>query len=145
MNKLKLQIFRYLCIAVILSFNNIANSKDMPRYGVLVYSNLCTSEMSGDLEGNRITLRRLVDGDTLIYEYDDGSTHLVIADELKLDSKSGEISFKIHADGNLNTVVSGRFSKDGESLKVKGMLFEESTTFILKRVSDFSLPLQHCK
>jgi len=138
-------LFRCLIFFAILCYGNFSSAKDMPRYGIFVYSNFCSSAMSGDLYGNRITLRRLIDGDTLIYEYTDGSTHVVVADHLALDPKSGKLSFEIHADGDLNTIVSGKLSSDGDSLTVKGMLFDEEATFTLKLISDFSLPIQRCK
>ncbi|HXA48216.1 MAG TPA: hypothetical protein VNW52_11350, partial [Burkholderiaceae bacterium] len=133
--------FRFIGLAAILwSCANLASAQEMPRYGIFVYSSFCKSAMSGDLYGSRITLRRLSDDDTIIYEYTDGSTQMVAADNLKLDSKSGKISFEIHAAGNLNAIVSGQFSGDGGSLKAHGLLFDEKATVTLSRIVNFAAP-----
>jgi len=126
-------------------FSGFAVAKNMPRHGIFVYSNFCISKMSGDLYGNRITLRRQFDGDSLIYEYTDGSTHIVVADNLVLDEKSDTLSFEVHVQGGSNTIVSGKFIDDGRSLNVRGMLFDEGATFSLKRVVNFGAPLPDCK
>ncbi|MDB5756399.1 MAG: hypothetical protein JWR56_2827, partial [Massilia sp.] len=63
-------IFRFISVVMALCFcNGLAAAKSLPRYGVFVYSNFCVSPMSGDLGGDRITLLRFADGDTLVYEY----------------------------------------------------------------------------
>jgi hypothetical protein len=140
------QGLRFVCLAIGLCCgSSFAAAKNMPRYGLFVYSNFCISPMSGDLAGDRITLHRFVDGDTLIYEYTDGSTHAVVARKVGLDAKPVFLQFEVHGEGDLNALVSGKFSPDGSILTVSGLLFHESETFVLKRVMDFAAPLVDCK
>lgn len=137
--------FRFICFVALCFCTNFATAKNLPRYGMFVYSNFCISAGSGDLNGNRITLRRLSDGDSLIYEYTDGSTHVVVADKLVLNAKSGTLRFEAHAEGDLNAIVSGRISGDGDTLTVRGLLFNEETTFELRRTVNFAAPVKICK
>jgi len=109
-----------------------------------VYSNFCISQESGDLYGNRITLRRLTDGDSLIYEYDDGSTKSVVAENLVVNQNSRKITFDIYAEGNLAATISGQLSKDGKKLAVHGLLFDEESTVNLKLVKDLSAAIHQC-
>jgi len=137
--------FRKNCIALLLSIcSGLAVSKDIPHYGIFVYSNFCISQESGDLYGNRITLRRLTDGDSLIYEYDDGSTKSVVAENLVVNQNSRKITFDIHAEGNLVATISGQLSKDGQKLAVHGLLFDEASTVNLKLVKDLSAAIHQC-
>ncbi len=101
--------------------------------------------MSGDLYGSRITLRRLRDDETLLYEYTDGATHLVMAEKLQFDPGTGKISFEVHAGGSLDTTVVGVFSDHGKQLTVQGLLFNEAAKQTLRRVSNLSAPLPGCR
>ena len=141
----KHKIFRLMSFFVFLFFTTFASSKATPKYGIFVYSNFCISAMSGDLYGNRITFSKLIDANTLIYEYTDGATHAVLAESLKFDLNSGKVTFEVHAEGNLKTTVLGRFSDDGSRLTVQGMLFNEEEKVTLKLISDFASPIQKCK
>ncbi|WP_165795040.1 hypothetical protein [Solimicrobium silvestre] len=62
-----------------------------------------------------------------------------------LDPKSGKINFEVHAQENLNAIVSGQFSNDGGSLTAHGMLFNEMATVTLKLTMNFSTPIKNCK
>jgi hypothetical protein len=85
-----------------------------PRYGVFVYSNRCVSAMSGDAGGDRITLHRFADGDTLVYEYADGSTHAVLAHDVMIDNASGGMRFQVDIKGTPSATVYGAMATDGE-------------------------------
>ncbi|MDB5935141.1 MAG: hypothetical protein JWQ01_2485 [Massilia sp.] len=136
-----------LVLAGLLGFgSSLADAKGLPRFGVSVYSNFCISPMSDDLYGARITLRRMPNGDNmLVYEYNDGSDHALFARALALDEKSGTLRFELHDPAGLDASVAGQFSRDGSSLMLRGMLFEEPTRVIaLKRVTDFASPVGKC-
>ena len=49
-----------------------AKAPPLPRYGVVVYSNLCVDKQGGDYGGERLTLIRRPEGDALVYEYGNG-------------------------------------------------------------------------
>jgi hypothetical protein len=143
---LQKQMARVLFLAGLLGCGNgIAEAKSVPRFGIFVYSNFCISPMSSDLYGARVTLRRLADGDMLIYEYTDGSTHALVAEKFMLDEKSRTLRFELHDPAGSNASVSGKFSNDGSALLLRGMLFEGADRITaLKRVMDFASPAGEC-
>src|SRR5213595_3982560 len=49
-----------------------AGGSGLPRYGVMVYSDLCVHGDSGEFGGQRVTLQRFAEADTVIYEYTAG-------------------------------------------------------------------------
>ena len=50
-----------------------ASAKELPRYGEFVFSDECVQDnQSGDVQGDRFTLRRLRSGDIVIYQYGAG-------------------------------------------------------------------------
>jgi hypothetical protein len=62
-----------------------AKAPPLPRYGVMVYSNLCTDPQGGDYGGERLTLIRRPEGDALLYEYGNGPLSApVAADNLSI-------------------------------------------------------------
>lgn len=117
----------------------------MPRYGVFVFSNFCVSPMSDDLGGNRITLRRLADGDTLVYEYTDGSTHAMMAKSFTLDATSGALQFTVDAEAGPASTVSGNIAHDGQSVTLHGFPFQGDTRQTLLRVTNFAARTSACK
>lgn len=140
------QRFRFISVVLALcACNSVAAAKGLPRYGVFVYSSFCISPMSGDLGGDRMTLIRLVDGDTLVYEYTDGSKHALIARELALDAKSETLRFEVNIQGAAKSNVSGNFSVDRRRLTVHGLPFRGEEKYTLLRVTDFAAPIAECK
>lgn len=138
--------FQFISVVLALcACNGTATAKGLSRYGVFVYSNFCISPMSGDLGGNRITLIRLADGDTLVYEYTDGSTHALIASELALGGNSETLRFEVNVSGTAKSTVSGNFSADGRSLTVQGLPFQGENKYTLLQVMDFAEPVAECK
>lgn len=122
-----------------------AAAKGLPRYGVFVYSNFCVSHQSGDLYGDRITLRKFADGDSLIYEYTDGSTHALVANAVTLDPGAGTLRFEVSGPGVEKAIVSAQFSRDGRHLTEQGMPFRGDTTLTLTRMADFGAAIPECK
>ena len=62
-----------------------AKAPPLPRYGVVVYSNLCVDKQGGDYGGERLTLIRRPEGDALVYEYGNGPLSApVAADNLNI-------------------------------------------------------------
>lgn len=154
-NKLKVNLFDrvtkslqgFLTVGVLLIFiaPGVAAEKEIPhQYGVFVYSNFCRSEMSGDLYGNRITILKVIDGDTVVFEYTDGSTHAVIANNLSFEEMTGKISFEVRVDKDLHSIIVGNFSADRENLRITGAPFDEDLNFDLKKIHDFKAPYPFC-
>lgn len=130
-----------LCLAV-----SLANAKNVARYGVLVYSNLCVEAESGDTGGNRITLSRFAQGDSLVYEYAEGPLAApVLAESVKIDAKGRHISFMVQPPKHPRETVEGVFSADGKVLTLRGdWCGNPNTTRQLSRVANFSRPLHEC-
>lgn len=137
---------RWIGVVMALCFcDGSAAATRLPRYGMFVYSNLCVSPMSGDVGGDRILLRRFADGDTLFYEYTDGSTHAVVARALALDASMATLRFEIDIEGVPTSSVSGKFSRDGRHLALRGLPFSGDSSAALVLVTDFAAPLKQCK
>jgi hypothetical protein len=67
----------------------------LPRYGLFVFSTLCWEEESGDAAGGRLILLRLPGSESARISYTlDGPLDEIPVDDLKIDDKSGHISFR---------------------------------------------------
>jgi hypothetical protein len=117
----------------------------LPHYGVLVYSSFCVAPMSGDLLGDRITLHRFPDGDTLIYEYTDGSTHALIAHDLTLDTTAGTLHFAVDPHNEATSTITGAISRDGNRVTVQGLPFRGELVQTLVRVNNVAAPIRRCR
>jgi hypothetical protein len=128
------------------SCSSHAAMPSLPRYGIFVYSDFCVSPMSGDLGSSRISLHRFWDGDSLVYEYTDGSTHALLAEELTVDVAARTLQFKVRHPNGGTAQLSGQFSKDGQVLILRGILFNDpEKSYKLKRISNFATPVPACK
>ncbi len=114
-------ILRSVLVATVLVASSAAIAKAPPRYGVLVYADLCFDPESGDIGGTRITLLRFHDGDKVLYENTEGAVNWpVISSGAKIDVKSGALTFEVRTneesltfngkldDGVLTGTLSGR-------------------------------------
>ncbi len=71
----------------------------LPRYGVFVYSSLCTEKESGDAAGYRLTLMRYGDGDHIVFEWSEGGLYEASGYKVALDEKTSRISFTVDTPG----------------------------------------------
>lgn len=117
---------------------------NLPRHGVFVFSNFCGGHQSGDLGGDRITLHRF-DNDTLIYEYNDGSTHALVARDLLIDTNAGTFHFAVEVQGEPPSIISGAVTRDGQAVTVQGLPFRGDQRSTLVRVKDVGAPVKECK
>lgn len=118
----------------------------LPRYGVLVYSDLCVHQGSGEYGGQRITLQRFAEGDSVIYEYTAGglSWPLVAAD-VNVDPRGKMMYFTVQ-EGEQARTISGKFSPDAETLTLDGgYCDDQSQPMVLARVRDFSRQAKACR
>ena len=80
---------------VIASISQPVHATPLPRYGTFVYSNLCIDRgNTGDLNGDRLVLIRLPLSDMGFLEWSDGSLSNAPLQDLKINDKSGTISFR---------------------------------------------------
>jgi hypothetical protein len=56
-----------------------AKTSPLPRYGVIVFSDLCVDPEGGDYGGERLTLIRRPEGDALLYDYGNGPLSAPVA------------------------------------------------------------------
>jgi hypothetical protein len=136
----------FLLMGLVLCRAGYAAPKEVPRLGTVIYSDFCVSQQSSDVHGTRITLRRLADGDMLVYEYTDGSMHALLAQELAVDPKSGSVQFSVdNPDGGMARMA-GQFSDGGRALTLKTPLFgEPKRVYTLARVDNPGTLAPVCK
>ena len=59
----------------------------LERYGVAVYSDLCLQKDSGEIGGQRVTLHRFAEADSVIYEFTAGALSWpIVASDVNLDA-----------------------------------------------------------
>jgi hypothetical protein len=138
--------FAFLLMGLVFSRAGYAASHDVPRLGTAIYSSFCVSQQSDDLYGTRITLRRLADGDMLIYEYDDGSTHALVAQDLVVNPKLKTLSFSVRDPDGGMAHMAGQFSHGGRALTLKTPLFgDPKRIYTLARVDNPGKAAPACK
>ena len=119
----------------------------LERYGVAVYSDLCLQKDSGEIGGQRVTLHRFAEADSVIYEFTAGALSWpIVANDVNLDAATGAFDFTIAgADSEERTIV-GKFSKDGQTLTLEGDYCGGNVRMPMKlsRVRDFGRPLKTC-
>ena len=119
----------------------------LERYGVAVYSDLCLQKDSGEIGGQRVTLHRFAEADSVIYEFTAGALSWpIVASDVNLDAATGAFDFTIAgADSEERTLV-GKFSKDGQTLTLEGDYCGGNVRMPMKlsRVRDFGRPLKTC-
>jgi hypothetical protein len=119
----------------------------LERYGVAVYSDLCLQKDSGEIGGQRVTLHRFAEADSVIYEFTAGALSWpIVASDVNLDAATGAFDFTIAgADSEERTIV-GKFSRDGQTLTLEGDYCGGNVRMPMKlsRVRDFGRPLKNC-
>jgi hypothetical protein len=119
----------------------------LPRYGVAVYSDLCIEQDSGDIGGQRISVHRFAEGDSVFYEFTAGALSWpVVASDVEINDGTGVLTFTVEGqDGQQRTVI-GRFSTDGETLTLDGgYCADASMPMRLAKVRDFGRKLKSCR
>jgi len=118
----------------------------LPRYGMVVFSDLCLTADGGEYGGQRITLQRYAEADTVIYEYTAGGLSWpLVATDVNVDPRGKMMYFTVQ-EGEEERTISGKFSPDGETLTLDGGYCEDhSQPMVLARVHDFSRTAAACK
>lgn len=118
----------------------------LPRYGMVVYSDLCVHEGSGEYGGQRITLQRFAEVDTVIYEYTAGGLSWpLVATDVNVDPRGKMMYFTVQ-EGEEERTISGKFSPNGETLTLDGgYCDDQSQPMVLAKVRDFSRAAKACK
>jgi hypothetical protein len=118
-----------------------ADAKSPPRYGAVVYSDLCYDKPSDDMGGTRITLLRFGYGDKIVYESTEGAvTWPVFAADAKVDAKTAALSFEVKTNEETLT-FQGTFNDHA----LTGTLSGRSQPLRLRRIVDLGQPVPKCK
>lgn len=119
----------------------------LPRYGMQVFSDLCQHEGSGEYGGQRITLQRFAEVDTVLYEYTAGGLSWpLVASEVNIDPRGRQLYFVVRPPEGEERTISGKLSDDGQTLLLDGGYCEDqSVPMRLPRVRDFSRKAGACR
>jgi hypothetical protein len=127
-----------LLVAVL---SSAAPGRDMPRYGVFVYSDLCIEPESGDVAGNRVALLRYPEGNQLVFEYTEGPLMApLFAHVLTMDSATGALTFDVREDSQTVT-FRGTVTDDA----LVGTISDRPKPVRLPRVRDFGRKQVECR
>lgn len=119
----------------------------LERYGVAVYSDLCLQKDSGEIGGQRVTLHRFAEADSVVYEFTAGALSMpIVASDVNIDDASGAFDFTISGPDNEERTFNGNFSRDGKTLTLAGDYCGGNARMPMKlsRVTDFGKPLKTC-
>lgn len=119
----------------------------LPRYGMVVYSDLCVNPHSGEFGGQRITLQRFAEVDTVIYEYTAGGLSWpIVASDINIDPRGKMMYFTVQPAEGEERTISGKFSPDGATLTLDGgYCGDETVPMQLKKVTDFGRKAGACR
>jgi hypothetical protein len=116
-------------------------AEPLPRHGIVMFSNQCVSEKSGDLYGLRLTLRRIGDVDDLMFELENEPPQRIWPVQVKGDT----LSFTVPKPYSGAAVVA-RLVRHGEVLQLDGPVVNaDSNEHIeLRRLTNFRRVLPNC-
>lgn len=119
----------------------------LPRYGVVVYSDLCIHPDSGEFGGQRITLQRFSEVDTVLYEYTAGGLSWpVVASEVTIDPRGQQLYFTVQPPDEDERTISGKLADGGKTLVLDGgYCGDAAVPMRLSLVTDFGRKAGVCR
>ncbi|MYM93354.1 hypothetical protein [Duganella vulcania] len=119
----------------------------LPRYGMVVYSDLCIHPDSGEFGGQRITLQRFSEVDTVLYEYTAGGLSWpVVASDVNIDPRGKQLYFTVQPPDEDERTISGKLADGGNTLVLDGgYCGDAAVPMRLKRVTDFGRKAGACR
>ena len=119
----------------------------LPRYGVVVYSDLCVHQDSGEFGGQRITLQRFSEVDTVLYEYTAGGLSWpVVASDVTIDPRGRQLYFTVQPPDEDERTISGKLADGGKTLVLDGAYCgDEAVPMRLSLVTDFGRKAGACR
>lgn len=118
----------------------------LPRHGMAVYSDLCVNRATGEFGGQRVTVQRFAEVDTVIYEYTAGglSWPLVAAD-VQIGPHGEKLVFTVQMEEEERT-LSGTFADQGNIFVLGGgHCGQPDAPSRLTKVTDFGQVPPPCK
>jgi len=124
-----------------------ADERGLPRYGMLVFSDLCINADSGEFGGQRITLQRFNEVDTVLYEYTAGGISWpVVASDVNIDPRGRQMYFTVEPPGEDERTISGKIVDGGKALVLDGGYCGDATLPMrLPLVTDFGRKAGVCR
>ncbi len=119
----------------------------LPRYGVVVYSDLCVHPDSGEFGGQRITLQRFSEVDTVLYEYTAGGLSWpVVASDVTIDPRGRQLYFTVQPPDEDERTINGKLADGGKTLVLDGAYCgDEAVPMRLSLVTDFGRKADACR
>jgi len=119
----------------------------LPRYGMVVFSDLCINAESGEFGGQRITLQRFAEVDTVLYEYTAGGLSWpVVASDVNIDPRGRQMYFTVRPPDEDERTISGKIADSGKTLVLDGgYCGDEAVPMRLPLVTDFGRKAGTCK
>jgi hypothetical protein len=119
----------------------------LPRYGMQVFSDLCIHADSGEFGGQRITLQRFAEVDTILYEYTAGGLSWpVVASDVNIDPRGQQLYFTVQPPDEEERTISAKLADGGKALVLDGgYCGDEAVPMRLPLVTDFSRKAGVCR
>ncbi|WP_229256360.1 hypothetical protein [Duganella lactea] len=119
----------------------------LPRYGMLVYSDLCIHPDSGEFGGQRITLQRFAEVDTVLYEYTAGGLSWpVVAHDVTIDPRGQQFYFTVQPPDEDERTVNAKVVDGGRAIVLDGgYCGDDSLPMRLPLVTDYGRKASACR
>jgi hypothetical protein len=119
----------------------------LPRYGMMVFSDLCIHADSGEFGGQRITLQRFAEVDTVLYEYTAGGLSWpVVASDVNIDPRGRQLYFTVQPPDEEERTIAGKLADDGRTLVLEGgYCGQEAVPMRLPLVTDYGRKAGACR
>jgi hypothetical protein len=142
----QLACFALMASAAAIAAPKTPAPKGLARYGAAVYSDLCVHPESGEFGGQRISVQRFAEVDTVIYEFTAGGLSWpIVASDVNLDPHGKRMYFTVQMDEEERT-ISGKFADNGDTLTLDGgYCGQPAVPAKLRRVRDFGRAAPACK
>ncbi|WP_229223787.1 hypothetical protein [Duganella sp. sic0402] len=135
------------CAVLAAPKGNSKQAGTLPRYGMLVYSDLCIHPDSGEFGGQRITLQRFAEVDTVLYEYTAGGLSWpVVASDVTIDTRGQQFYFTVQPPDEDERIINAKVVEGGRAIMLDGgYCGDESLPMRLPLVKDFGRKAGSCR
>lgn len=119
----------------------------LPRYGMMVYSDLCIHPDSGEFGGQRITLQRFAEVDTVLYEYTAGGLSWpAVASDVTIDPRGQQFYFTVQPPDEDERTINAKVVDGGKAIVLDGgYCGDESLPMRLPLVKDYGRKAGVCR
>ncbi|NGZ85773.1 hypothetical protein [Duganella aceris] len=135
------------CAVLAAPKKTVRKPASLPRYGMVVFSDLCIHNDSGEYGGQRITLQRFAEVDTVLYEYTAGGLSWpVVASDVNIDPRGQQLYFTVRPPDEDERTISGKLADGGKTLVLDGgYCGDEAVPMRLPLVVDYGRKAGTCR